>query len=401
MVIRDANGLTWTGRVFFGFGRIADGPSTSLDRDAKQEQTMRCMSCIANWNRTTFCWASVALYMGIVAFSATTARGQDSVEEYIREYPNQEQVRMMETWLKDNRKGTFRFTGLVDPTDTTVVTPQATVNYGYNWFSVSDGPAIIKAPSYDKFLSVSIFDMKHNIPAVFTNPEKPILIKRPGQAIPDGDFHVVNLETDQGLVLTRMVVVNNLDEVMKLSEQIAMEGGKGDMTRNVQRFSSATEKNGNAVIDTVISFLSPDDAFGRVSGDVSFLNLAGGVKLGQLGTPPDTVRYGTILVDDDGQPLKGDATYVVTVPGGLSKKEGYFSVTLYGADNKLLIPNDKKIYDRTTFSSEPNADGTYTLTFSPKGDGRNGIPTGKDFYGVLRAYVPSPNAVMKVSVKKQ
>ena len=106
-------------------------------------------------------------------------------------------------------------------------------------------------------------------------------------------------------------------------------------------------------------------------------------------------------MDDDGQPLKGDATYVVTVPGGLSKKEGYFSVTLYGADNKLLIPNDKKIYDRTTFSSEPNADGTYTLTFSPKGDGRNGIPTGKDFYGVLRAYVPSPNGVMKVSVKKQ
>ncbi len=47
------------------------------------------------------------------------------------------------------------------------------------------------------------------------------------------------------------------------------------------------------------------------------------------------------------------------------------------------------IYDQTTFSADPNEDGTYTLTFSPSGEGKNGIPTGKDFYGVLRAYVIS------------
>ena len=87
---------------------------------------------------------------------------------------------------------------------------------------------------------------------------------------------------------------------------------------------------------------------------MSFLDLAAGVKIGQLGTPADTVRYGTILVDDAGKPLTGDATYVVTVPGGLHEPEGYFSVTLYGTDNKLLIPNERRIYDRTTFSAEPN-----------------------------------------------
>lgn len=334
-------------------------------------------------------------------FIVSTTSAQDTVEEYLREFPNQEQVKMMEAWLEKNEKGTFQFTGLVDPTDSTVVTPQATVNYGYNWFSVSDGPAIIKTPRYDKFFSVSIFDMKHNVPAVVVNPEKPILIKRPGQQIPDGDFNIVTLETDQGLVLTRMVVVNNLDEVVNLCKEIVMEGGKGDMTRNVQRFSHETERNAHAVIDTLISFANPDKAFGKVSGDVSFLDLAAGVKLGQLGTPPDTVRYGTILADDEGQPLKGDATYIVTVPDGLHKEGGYFSVTVYGVDNKLLIPNDRKIYDRTSFSAEPNKDGTYTLILSPSGDGKNGIPTGKDFYGILRAYVPNANAVMKLSVKKQ
>ena len=131
------------------------------------------------------------------------AVAQETVESYLREYPNQEQVKMMNTWLEKNKKGTFKFTGLVDPSDTTVVTPQATVDYGYNWFSISEGPAILTTPTYDKFLSVSVFDMKHNVPAVITNPAKPILLKRPGQAVPAGDFQVVELETDQGLVLTR------------------------------------------------------------------------------------------------------------------------------------------------------------------------------------------------------
>lgn len=332
---------------------------------------------------------------------APTARGQDTVESYLREYPNQEQVKMMNAWLEKNGKGTFQFTGLVDPSDATVVTPQATVDYGYNWFSISDGPAIVTTPEYDKFLSVSIFDMRHNVPAVITNPDRPILLKRPGQEIPEGEFDVVELETDQGLVLTRMVVVDNLDEVVAARPRFTMQGGKGDMRRDVQRFSPETEKNAQAVIDAVITYIDPDDAFGRVSGDVSFLDLAAGVKLGQLGTPADTVRYGTILADDAGEPLTGDATYVVSVPGGLHEPEGYFSVTLYGTDNKLLIPNDKGIYDRTTFSAEPNDDGTYTITLSPSGDGKNGIPTGKDFYGILRSYVPSPGATMKVRVEKQ
>jgi len=45
------------------------------------------------------------------------------------------------------------------------VTPQATVDYGYNWFSVSDGPAIVETPQYDKFFSISVFYMITNLKA--------------------------------------------------------------------------------------------------------------------------------------------------------------------------------------------------------------------------------------------
>jgi hypothetical protein len=167
--------------------------------------------------------------------------GQDSVENYIREFPNQEQVKMMAAWLADNRPGTFTHTGLVDPGDDTVVTPQATVDYGYSWFSLSNGPAVVYTPSYVRFFSVSVFDMRHNVPAVVVHPGKPILLIRPGQAISDGDHEVVELETDQGLVLTRMVVVDNIDEVRELSRSIVMEGGDGEMHRDVQRFSPQVE----------------------------------------------------------------------------------------------------------------------------------------------------------------
>ena len=90
---------------------------------------------------------------------------------------------------------------------------------------------------------------------------------------------------------------------------------------------------------------------------------------------------------------------MLTVPAGIVHNDGYFSITVYGSDNKLLIANDKKIYDRTRYSSEQNADGTYTVTLSPNGEGKNGIPTGKPFYAVLRAYVPVAGADITVKIE--
>jgi hypothetical protein len=258
----------------------------------------------------------------------------------------------------------------------------------------------VYTPRYDKFFSVSVFDMLHNVPGVITNPTRPILLIRPGQEVPEGDFEVVELETDQGLVFTRMVVVNNLEEVRALSASITMTGGTGDMHRPVQRFSPGIEQAGLAVIAATIPYLNPDVAFGKKSGDVGDITLAGAVMQGQLGTPSDTVRYALILRDSNGAALTGDDTYTVTVPAGIVRDEGYFSVTVYGADNKLLIPNNLGVYDRTTYSSEAEPDGTYSITLSPTGDGKNGIPTGKAFYGVLRAYVPVPGADLAPKVQK-
>ncbi len=85
-----------------------------------------------NTNRLTHSILALVAIASLSAATTTTAHAKDIVEEYLREYLNQEQVRMMETWLEKNKKGTLWFTGLVDHTDTTVVTAQAMVDYGYN-----------------------------------------------------------------------------------------------------------------------------------------------------------------------------------------------------------------------------------------------------------------------------
>ena len=171
------------------------------------------------------------------------------------------------------------------------------------------------------------------------------------------------------------------------------------MHRDVQRYSPGVEEAALAIIAAGIPYLDPDRAFPKRSGEVGGLTLAMAVMLGQLGTPSDTVRYGTILVDEHGKPFTGDDTYVLTVPAGIVHSEGYFSITAYGSDNKLLIPNDQGVYDQTTYSASPNEDGTHTITLSPTGSGHNAIPTGKPFYCILRAYVPVQDADLYVSVQ--
>jgi hypothetical protein len=327
----------------------------------------------------------------------------DDVEAFIREYPNRQQVKMMTAWLTSHEPGAFSFTGLVDPEDATVITPQATVDYGYCWFSLSEGPAIVHTPTYDKFFSVSVFDMNHNVPAVVVAPTRPIVIVRPGQDLPDGDHEIVTLETDQGLAFTRMVVVDNLDEVRALSASITMEGGAGDMHRPVAVFSPSVTQEGLARIEAAIPTLGHDgkEVFPKKSGDVEPLDVAAAVMQGQLGTPRDSVVYALILTDDSGAALTGEDTYEVTVPANIVHDDGYFSVTVYGTDNKLLIPNEQGIYDRTTYTAEAEADGTYIVTLSPDGHGKNGIPTGKPFYGLLRAYVPVKGADITPKVTRR
>ncbi|MEL7452166.1 MAG: DUF1214 domain-containing protein [Pseudomonadota bacterium] len=331
---------------------------------------------------------------------------QAEIDDFIKVYPQIKQARMMNRWLEDNTPGTFAFSGLVDPNDQTVVSPQATVDYGYNWFSLSDGPAIISAPAYDKFFSVAIYDMFHNVPAVIVNPEKPIIVLRPGQTAPDIDAHIVPLETDQGLIFTRMLVVDNLADVRALSEEITMQGGGGDMSYALDPVPDGLEAATEAYLFGEYQRLNAlgsldDGAIPKVSGDVPSNYLAIAVMIGQLATPSDSVQYWLALTDKDGQPIDPSKTYRLDVPAGLVEESGYISITPYNAQTRFLIPNELGIYDRTSYTMEANADGSYSVILSPEGSGQNGLPTsGVPFYVLLRAYVPVDGANVEATLSE-
>ncbi|NRB17877.1 MAG: DUF1254 domain-containing protein [Rhodobacteraceae bacterium] len=112
---------------------------------------------------------------------------------------------------------------------------------------------------------------------------------------------------------------------------------------------------------------------------------------------PEEAVYPIANVDADGAALEGGSSYALRFKAGsLPPVDGFWSVTMYDGDTRLLIHNDIKRYsigDRTKgLAFDTNGDlALYFQHISPGADKEsNWLPTpeGK-FYVILRAYVPS------------
>lgn len=333
--------------------------------------------------------------------SAETVDSAD-VAEYIKWFPAIKQLEMRDAWLKNHQMGEWQFTGSITADHKTVVTPQAGVNYGYSWFNISNEPVVITMPEYDKYYSVSVFDMNHFM-EVRVMPKKPVVVRLPHQKSPiEGAYEIV-LNTYQGLVFTRQVIVNNEREVMDLATRIKLTGGGGDFPFVVPSFSAAVKDAGFRKIDSYVLqghdsakfFVSPYEG----GGD---LDRAAGALAGQLGTQARYAQYGQIIFDQHEERLGGSQWYEIVVPkAGLVKNDrGYWTVTIYSQTDRFLIPNKKQIYYVSSYNAKENSDGTYTIRMNPEGIGDNAIPTdGVDFYGIFRVYEPVENLEFPLTKK--
>ena len=314
--------------------------------------------------------------------------------EYIKWYPAIKQAEMRDEWLKKHDYGDWQFTGMVKASGRTVVTPQADVNYGYSWFNISNEPIVITMPKYDKYYSLSIFDMNHQMEVVVT-PEKPVVVRLPHQKSPVKDAYEIVLQTYQGLAFTRQVIVNNEKEVLSLANKITIEGRQGDYPFIIPEFTKEEEAAGMKEIEKAAENLEGGSKlFGSVYEGVGDLDRALGVFYGQLGTQARYANYKLYATDSEGQPLTGDKSYEITIPasGMIKNKKGYWSLTVYNADDKYLIPNENNIYNASYYASKSNADGSVTVRINPDGSGDNAVPTsGKNWYAVLRVYEPVSN----------
>lgn len=337
-----------------------------------------------------------------ISFSTPTLHAEQSSEvserriaEYIKWYPAIEQTEMRDEWLSEYKPGEWQLSGMVTSKDRTVITPQADVNYGYSWFNVSKDPVVITMPEYDKYYSISVFDMNHFM-EVFVTPNKPVVVRLASQKSPIEDAHEVVLNTYQGLIFTRQVVVGNEAEVMKLAEKISITGGGGTKPFIVPSFTKEEAVAGDKVIqEYALKQPGARRLFGSTNEGVGDLDRAAGVFLGQLGTQAWTVDYAQYLVDQNGKPLDGSSHYEVVVPADLplvKDDKGYWSLTIYSMEDRYLIPNDQNKYVISSYSAEKNEDGSVTISVNPDGKGSNALPTaGNTFYGVFRVYQPIEN----------
>ncbi len=324
------------------------------------------------------------------------------VAEYIKWFPAIKQVEMRDAWLKEYKMGEWQFTGSVTAKDRTVVTAQSGVNYGYTWFNISNEPLVIAMPTYDKYYSLSVFDMNHFM-EVRVMPNKPVVIRLPHQKSPIKDAYEIVLQTYQGLAFTRQVIVNNEQEVMDLAKKIKLSGGGGDAPFIVPSFSQAVQDAGFKKINDLVEegkdtekfFVSPYEG----GGD---LDRAAGALGGQLGTQARYVQYGPLVFDQNKELLNGKDSYEIVVPkeGLLKNEKGYWTVTIYSFEDRFLIPNEKNVYDITSYNAKANPDGTYTIRINNEGIGENAIPSnGVDFYGVFRVYEPVKDLTFPVIEK--
>ena len=319
---------------------------------------------------------------------------ESEIAEYIKWYPAIKQVEMRDAWLKNHKMGEWQFTGAITADDKTVVTPQAGANYGYSWFNISKEPVVITMPKYDKYYSISIFDMEHYM-EVIVMPTKPIVVRLPNQKSPIKDAYEIVLQTYQGLAFTRQIMVDNEKEVMQLARKITLTGGGGDFPFVLPSFSKSVQEAGNKKISEYIRS-APNTANFFVSryeggGD---LDRAAGVMAGQLGTQARYAEYGQLVADQNKKPLNGKDSYQITVPKEslVKNDKGYWTVTIYSIKDRFLIPNKKNIYYISSYNAKPNKDGTYTININADGTGINAIPTnGTDFYGIFRVYEPEAN----------
>ncbi len=337
---------------------------------------------------------------------ATKVPSSADVAEYIKWFPAIKQVEMRDAWLKKHKMGEWQFTGSATAEDKTVVTVQAGTNYGYTWFNISNEPLVVTMPKYDKYYSLSVFDMNHFM-EVRVMPEKPIVIRLPHQKSPIKGAYEIVLQTFQGLAFTRQVMVDNEEEVMELAKKIKLSGGGGDAPFIVPSFSKDVEDAALKIINTYAE--GGHDAakqFVSVYEGGGDLDRAAGVSGGQLGTQARYVQYGALLFDQNKERLNGKGSYEVIVPkdGLLRNDKGYWTLTIYSFADRFLIPNKKNIYDITSYNAKANPDGTYTIRINPEGLGENAIPSaGLDYYGIFRVYEPAKGlkfpAIKKVAKK--
>ena len=132
----------------------------------------------------------------------------------------------------------------------------------------------------------------------------------------------------------------------------------------------------------------------------NYLYRYAGAELGMFGNSSDEAAHLSYVIDSEGKPANG-ARHSYTVhfaKDQLPPADAFWSLAMYDAKTRLLVPNHKKRYlinSQMLPSLKLDADGGLTLALQhhepPKAEQSNWLPAPPGpFYAVLRIYLPKP-----------
>ncbi|KWV86194.1 hypothetical protein PFLmoz3_04166 [Pseudomonas fluorescens] len=119
-----------------------------------------------------------------------------------------------------------------------------------------------------------------------------------------------------------------------------------------------------------------------------------------FGNSSDEAAHLSYVIDSEGKPANGarHSYNVHFAKDQLPPADAFWSLTMYDAKTKLLVPNHKKRYlinSQMLPSLKLDAEGGLTLALQhhepPKAEQSNWLPAPPGpFYAVLRIYLPKP-----------
>lgn len=145
---------------------------------------------------------------------------------------------------------------------------------------------------------------------------------------------------------------------------------------------------------------------GQGTFGTDYLVRAAVAKFGLGANPEEEAVYPVAKQDSWGLLLDGANTYTLNFPGfpQVDPDGGFWSITLYDSDSRLLVCNEIGVHHIGTYSANidelvTNDDGSFTLYVGPKAPrdaslAANWLPTWSEqdkFYLVLRQYLPVTN----------
>jgi hypothetical protein len=143
------------------------------------------------------------------------------------------------------------------------------------------------------------------------------------------------------------------------------------------------------------SYVFADGAERMLDARAMFFYYATGITPAMAEAKPGTgSAYEVVFLDSNGDSLDGGKTYKVTLPGPVPAKQ-FWSFVAYSNQTRSLLETNQKTagIDSNEKGLKANADGSYTIWFSPeapKGQEKNWVQTmpGKGYNVLLRLYGP-------------